>query len=245
MWIDIDGDKISYQVYGDGENLICIHGWLENKSFFRYSSYRRFLENYKVYSIDLPGFGNSSMIEDVSIEKVAKIINSFSEKLNLKKINILGQCMGTVFALDYIIRYPEKVKSIILIEPVLFFPWWFKIFLLPKVNKCILKGFLKYKLLTKIINRHKPIKGFFRDKKRIKNIKKARVENALRYVKLLYGVSKENYYNRLKTIKVPVKVVTGENTFKEVKESTKILKNVINEVEHVEYSKKNHFIFNN
>jgi len=243
MVAEIIGTKIAYDVYGSGKPIICIHGWLENRKCFRYQSYKNFLKDYKVIALDLPGFGGSSDPKEFTFEEITKIIDGFAEELGLESFDIIGQCMGTDFVLDYAIRYPQKVSKVILVEPMIYFPWWFKALLIPKINKGIMKAFINYKMLSRIMNKYRPIKGFRRDMQRMKSLQKANVNSALQYVKLLRNYSKGNQEERIKEIRKDVVIVSGGKTFRQVKKSIRILKEIFNEANHIEDKEKNHFIF--
>jgi len=243
MVAEIIGNKITYDIYGSGKPIICIHGWLENRKCFRYQSYKNFLKDYKVIALDLPGFGGSSEPKEFSFEEITKLIDGFAEELKLESFDILGQCMGTDFALDYAIRYPQKVSKVILVEPMIYFPWWFKTLLIPKINKRLIKAFIDYKMLSGLMNKYRPIRGFRRDLHRMKNLQKVNVNSALQYVKLLRSYSRYNQEERIRQIRTDVVIVSGGKTFRQVKKSIKTLKKIFNDVNHIEDKEKNHFIF--
>jgi len=243
MVMDIMGYKITYDIYGSGKPIVCIHGWLENRKCFRYQSYKEFLKDYQVIALDLPGFGGSSEPKEYTFEEITKIIDGVAQKLGLESYDILGQCMGTDFALDYAIRYPQKVEKVILVEPMIYFPWWFKVLLIPKINKWLVKAFVNYKMLSKIMNKYRPIRGFRRDFQRMKNLQKVNVNSALQYVKLLRDYSKCSQGQRIKQIRTNVDIISGGKTFRQVKKSIRDLKKILNDVNHIEDKEKNHFIF--
>jgi len=241
--VRILGTKITYAIYGEGKPIICIHGWLENKRVFRCSSYRNFLKGYRVISLDLPGFGGSDEVNKADFQKIINLIDGFTQELKLEHFSILGQCMGSAFVLDYAIKYQAKIEKIILVEPMLYLPWWFKTLLIPKVNKVIIKAFIKYKILSGLINRYGPTRGFKRDIKRMKILKRVNLNAALQYVKLLKEYSGEMHKERIKKITVPVTVINGRKTFRQVKVTVKLLKTLIINVKQIEEKDKNHFIF--
>ena len=58
--IIIDGKKVFYEVTGKGDPVILIHGWrCTHKTVKIIADYLS--ENFKVYNIDVIGFGNSEM----------------------------------------------------------------------------------------------------------------------------------------------------------------------------------------
>lgn len=243
MIVNIFGTKISYDIYGVGKPLICIHGWLETKRVFRCSSYKSFLIDYKVIALDLPGFGGSAETNKINFQEIIKLIDGLAQELKVENFTILGQCMGSAFALDYAIKYPAKVEKIILVEPMIYLPWWFRSLLIPRVNKFFVKAFLEYKILSGLLNKYRPIRGFKRNIRRMKSLQRVNITCALQYVKLLENYSKYNHKERIKKITVPVTIVNGGKTFRQVKKTIRLLKTVISDVKQQEEKDKNHFIF--
>ena len=64
MFIDIEGLALNYIVEGEGSPAVILHGWgchIETVM----SIVNILKERYKVYCIDLPGFGKSDKPKDV------------------------------------------------------------------------------------------------------------------------------------------------------------------------------------
>ena len=78
---------------GAGEDLILLHGW--GASLLTFSKLAETLSNnFKVYSIDLPGFGESSIGIPLGVEEVAEIIHEFVIKLGLEHPILCGHSYG-------------------------------------------------------------------------------------------------------------------------------------------------------
>jgi pimeloyl-ACP methyl ester carboxylesterase len=64
---------------------------------------------------DLPGFGeNPSPNQPWSLNDYVEWVNEFCEKKNLSQIFLLGHSFGGSIAIKFTIKYPEKVKHLIL-----------------------------------------------------------------------------------------------------------------------------------
>ncbi len=89
--------KIAYNHYGEGENTILfLHGWGANKeSFNAITNQMRNNNNYKIITIDFPGFGESEEPKTpVDTEKYAKWIIEFIKSKNLENITLIGHSFG-------------------------------------------------------------------------------------------------------------------------------------------------------
>ena len=90
----IDGLKINYEMAGEGEDLLLLHGWgadirVMHPMFEHFSAYRR------VISLDLPGFGRSQPPETPwSVYDYADFVERFIAELGLKDPVLLGHSFG-------------------------------------------------------------------------------------------------------------------------------------------------------
>jgi pimeloyl-ACP methyl ester carboxylesterase len=90
-----DGTSIDYQVCGSGDiTLVFVHGWCINQSYWSYQS-DGFCSNYKIVTLDLPGFGNSGKDRDNwSIEQYGRDVNQVIDQLQLDQVVLVGHSMG-------------------------------------------------------------------------------------------------------------------------------------------------------
>jgi pimeloyl-ACP methyl ester carboxylesterase len=67
---------------------------------------------------DIPGYGESSMIEKDSYDLSNQMsrLHKFVQALELKKFHIAGNSMGGLFAGTYAVRYPDEIISVGLID---------------------------------------------------------------------------------------------------------------------------------
>lgn len=93
IYIDVLGIKLSYLVTGDGPVIILLHGWGANKTTFEKLA-QELSNDYKVYSIDLPGFGQTNIEKPYTVFEVADIIHATILKLGIKKPIIIGHSYG-------------------------------------------------------------------------------------------------------------------------------------------------------
>lgn len=103
MFIDISGE---------GAPLVLIHGWGLNGAVWN-GVLPELTKHFKVYNIDLPGFGHSRdhWPDSVRLIDWAQMIRA---KIPDQSI-IIGWSLGGLFAQQLAIQFPEKVKHLVLI----------------------------------------------------------------------------------------------------------------------------------
>lgn len=108
--------KISYTDSGEGNAIILLHGFLENKKMWKdYVSF--FSDQYRVITIDLLGHGESDCLGYMhSMEDNAGAVHEVLEYLQIKKATILGHSMGGYVGLAFAELYPESIQKLILLN---------------------------------------------------------------------------------------------------------------------------------
>lgn len=110
---NIDGIDISYEKNGTGYPILLLHGWGANKNTFsRLSS--NLSDRFTVYSLDLPGFGESEIGLPLSLYEVADILYHFCVKLEIERPILLGHSYGGRIAIIYASKYP--IKKLVLVS---------------------------------------------------------------------------------------------------------------------------------
>ena len=115
--IGVDGINVCYEVEGKGDNLLLIHGigigrtaWKDVIDELKYY--------YKVYSIDLPGFGCSDMPDiPYSVPFYAELLNKFMHALKLEPSAVAGISLGGAVAATLAAGHPDKVSKLVLVAP--------------------------------------------------------------------------------------------------------------------------------
>ena len=92
--------NISYEIANNNQKecIIFLHGWGSNKEIMR-NSFAKYLDNFKLLFIDLPGFGNSSIVSALNTKEYAQIIDLFLNALHVEKKIIFGHSFGGKVAL--------------------------------------------------------------------------------------------------------------------------------------------------
>ena len=102
--------------------LLMVHGYMgSNIGFFKL--YQKLQNDFHIISIDLPGQGLSSSIDETPnsakdwIDYFVINIKQFVDKLELKQFSICAHSMGAFIMTHFIDRYPEMISEVYLMSP--------------------------------------------------------------------------------------------------------------------------------
>jgi pimeloyl-ACP methyl ester carboxylesterase len=110
-FITIDGTKQYYEVYGQGEPLVLIHGNGGNIAYMK-PQIEYFAKKYKVIVMDCRGRGKSELGKDsLTYLQMTKDIAVILDYLHLDSTYVVGRSDGGIIALLMAIYYPKKVKK--------------------------------------------------------------------------------------------------------------------------------------
>jgi pimeloyl-ACP methyl ester carboxylesterase len=116
--IDVDGTPVTYVDIGSGdlEPIVFVHGlggqwqnWLENLP--------RAAQERRVIALDLPGFGCTPMPRPkITIPGYARCVDALCERLDLGRVDIVGNSMGGYIATEVAIQFPQRIDQLILVS---------------------------------------------------------------------------------------------------------------------------------
>ncbi len=129
-FIDVKGGKIWYKVAGESNKtpLVLLHGGPGYPSY----SLNPLLELSKerpVIIFDQLGCGRSDRITDTSLMTIDNYVEQLHQLitgLNIKEFYLFGHSWGTMLGMDYYIKYPSNVKSLIFNSPCMNLDLWLK-----------------------------------------------------------------------------------------------------------------------
>lgn len=94
MEITVNGLSLHYEQYGQGEDVLLLHGWGSSLDAFAYLG-SRIAKKYKVTAIDFPGFGKSDMPpEPWCVEDYAVLLLEFMNQVGLVNPIMVGHSFG-------------------------------------------------------------------------------------------------------------------------------------------------------
>ncbi|WP_418178922.1 alpha/beta fold hydrolase [Aliarcobacter lanthieri] len=112
---NIDEICISYNIEGQGETIILLHGWPQTSYMWRKIT-PVLSKKFRVITLDLPGLGNSSVAKSYDTKNIATILNEFIKKLKIEKFHLVGHDIGAWVATTYCIYFKESLKSLTIID---------------------------------------------------------------------------------------------------------------------------------
>ncbi|NLC03238.1 MAG: alpha/beta hydrolase [Tissierellia bacterium] len=133
MILNIDGLDINYICEGEGKDLIVLHGWGCNIDTVM-PIVNILKEKYKVYALDLPGFGKSDKPKDaINSFDYVEIVRGFMKKLDIKKATFVGHSFGGKLSIIMGSKYPSQVDKLVLIDSAGLIPkrglkYYFKVY---------------------------------------------------------------------------------------------------------------------
>jgi len=105
-----------YSVKGSGRPLILIHDLLTDSYTWR-KNVDELAEHFQVFTIDLPGFGKSvNPFDAYTLEFYSSMIGLFMQQMGMNEATLVGNGIGADVALDAYLRYPDVVKSVVVIN---------------------------------------------------------------------------------------------------------------------------------
>lgn len=104
-------NKFKFIEVGEGEPLVLLHGLFGALSNFK-DLIEYFRQHYKVVVPILPLFDLD--ILHTSVGGLAKYVHRFLEARDYKNIHLLGNSLGGHVAMVYLLKHPERTKSLIL-----------------------------------------------------------------------------------------------------------------------------------
>ena len=106
--------NLYYQEKGNKEVLILLHGNGEDSTYFKHQI-DYFSDRYRVIAVDTRGHGKSQRGDaPFTLKQFAKDLNRFMDKLGIEKAIILGFSDGANIAMEFALKYPQKVKALVL-----------------------------------------------------------------------------------------------------------------------------------
>lgn len=115
-YIKVNGIRLFCEHYGKGEPLLFIHGlgagcwtWQHQIDFFK--------DRYQVWVPEMRGHGRSDKpAGPYSMEGFAADLNALIGEMKLDKVHVAGLSMGGIIAYEMASRYPEKIKSLTIVN---------------------------------------------------------------------------------------------------------------------------------
>ncbi|RPA67362.1 alpha/beta fold hydrolase [Cyclobacteriaceae bacterium YHN15] len=107
--------KLNFKKTGQGEPLIILHGLFGSADNW-FSIAKELETDFTLYLIDQRNHGDSPQSEDWNYDAMAEDLKEFMEDQKIESAFLMGHSMGGKTAMNFAIRYPEKVRKLIVAD---------------------------------------------------------------------------------------------------------------------------------
>lgn len=112
MKINVKDININYIQYGEGKDIVLLHGWGQNIEMMKPLG-DPLSNEYKITIIDFPGFGESEEPKTAwTIDDYSEMLGEIIKKLNIKKPILMGHSFGGRVAIRYSAN--NKIEKLVL-----------------------------------------------------------------------------------------------------------------------------------
>ena len=118
--VPVGGAALYARDIGRGQAIIVLHGGPDFDHTYLLPDLDRLAASYRLIYYDQRGRGRSAegvRPEDVTLASDLADLDKIREHYQLAKTAILGHSWGTVLALEYALRHPDRVSHLILMNP--------------------------------------------------------------------------------------------------------------------------------
>ncbi len=118
--IPVLGAELYCREVGQGTPMIVLHGGPDFDIAYLLPELDRLSDKFHLIYYDQRGRGRSAdhvKPEDVTLESEMDDLDKVREHFHLDKVDLLGHSWGTVLALEYALRHPERVSRLVLMDP--------------------------------------------------------------------------------------------------------------------------------
>ena len=236
MYIEINQLKINYIESGQGQPVVLLHGW--GGSIKSFEVVHNYLKNHcKVYSLDLPGFGQSEEPPSPwDLSCYADLVEQFLNRLQINNPILIGHSFGGRIIIKLAGERKLPMKKIILVDsagvkPKRSLKYYYKVYTFKLIKKTFQLPFIK-PFTGNLLER---VKGKFgsSDYKNASDIMR----------QVMVKVVNEDLRHLLPHIKPPTLLIWGENDQATPVSDGKLMEKLIPDAGLVVFQNAEHFSY--
>ena len=107
--------QIHYKISGKGKPVLFLHGGYLNVD--AWDKQTEFLLHEPYQCISYSDFGHGQTITGTQIPASADLIDSLTKFITTEKLTLVGLSWGAMLAVDYVLRFPDRVEKLVLVSP--------------------------------------------------------------------------------------------------------------------------------
>lgn len=113
-YLDIPEGRLYYEAEGRGRPLVLLHGAWASQRWWHWQI-PALSRSYQVVSMDMRGHGRSTdLVKGYSIPGFVSDLDMLLQGLEIHETALVGWSMGGMIALEYCLRYPRRVRALVL-----------------------------------------------------------------------------------------------------------------------------------
>lgn len=118
-YIHLNDADLFYEVNGQGDPLIFVHGFLAEGTGAYYTEFKKLLAaEYRVYALDMRSHGGSAGVsQDVTLQQCGQDVIALAKALELESPLLVGHSMGGYVGLSAAIDDPSRFRALALLTP--------------------------------------------------------------------------------------------------------------------------------
>jgi pimeloyl-ACP methyl ester carboxylesterase len=107
---------MNYKLEGSGETLVFIHGLSDNLLYWEILA-NSLKDDFQILRFDLRGHGDSELEnDDITLDTYVDDLFDLLGELKIDKVNLIGFSLGGAIALDFAVKYPRMVSSLVIMS---------------------------------------------------------------------------------------------------------------------------------
>ena len=107
---------MNYKIEGNGKTLVFIHGLSDSLIYWEFLA-SNLRQNYQVLRYDLRGHGDCELgYDEITMDTYVGDLYNILSELNIDDVVLVGFSLGGAIALDFAVKYPEIVSSLVLMS---------------------------------------------------------------------------------------------------------------------------------
>jgi 3-oxoadipate enol-lactonase len=109
---EVNGASLYYEILGGGEPLVLLHAGIADGRMWD-GQFGALAEHYRMVRYDRRGFGRSAMTDGPYSHH--DDLRGLLDHLGIERANYVGCSMGGGTAIDFVLRYPERARALVLV----------------------------------------------------------------------------------------------------------------------------------
>ncbi|PXX69121.1 pimeloyl-ACP methyl ester carboxylesterase [Nocardia tenerifensis] len=112
------GRAVAFDQVGSGPPVVFLHNAGTQRRIWD-DQVAALAREHRVYALDLPGYGESEQPADgYRLADYVAMLDAFLDAHRLTEVVLVGNCLGSATSLSYAIGRPDRVRALVLINPL-------------------------------------------------------------------------------------------------------------------------------